>query len=173
MALDEADRAPDESLRYGYGTPTAKKRSIPLGGIVFGIVLVSVILFFGLGFRFAFTQGDSMEPNYHSGSLIIKREVEPTSLKVGDVISFDAPWSDGYLMHRIVGIRTIGGELWFRTKGDNNPVEDPEEVTFQDKNPQRLVLALPDGLEAAIVIAGGMLGLMAIKMVSDRVIESD
>jgi signal peptidase I len=170
MALEEG-QGQAESARYG--TTTAEKRSIPFGRILLGTLLVSAILFFGLGFRFAFSHGDSMEPSYHSGSLIIKREVEPTSLKVGDVISFYAPWADGYVMHRIAGIRTRDGQLWFRTKGDNNRVEDPGEVTFQDEDPQKLVLALPDGLEAAIAIAGGILGLLAIKVISDSIIESD
>lgn len=171
MALEEAKGTQDGSARYG--TATTRKRSIPFWRIVLGTLLVGVVLFFGLGFRFAFTQGDSMEPNYHSGSLIIQREVEPASLQVGDVIAFYAPWADRYVMHRIAGIRSSGGQLWFRTKGDNNSVPDPEEVTFQDEKPEKLMLALPDGLDAVIVIAGGILGLLAIKVVSDLILEGD
>jgi signal peptidase len=124
MALEESELAQDEAARYG--TATAGKRSIPLRLILLATAWVSVILFFGLGFSFAFTQGDSMEPNYHSGSLVIKREVEPTSLEAGDVISFYAPWANRRVMHRVTSIG-IGrdGNLWLRTKGDNNPVPDP------------------------------------------------
>lgn len=171
MAVEEADEAQHHSAHYG--RTTARKGSIPLGLIVPGTVLLGVILFFGLGFSFSFTHGDSMEPNYHSGSLVIERTVEPESLKVGDVISFYAPWADAYVMHRIASIRSGGGELWFRTKGDNNPVRDPEEVTFQDRKPQKLVAAFPGGVEAVILLIGGILGLVAIKVISDQIIQSD
>lgn len=164
MALEDAEGAQDESARYG--TTSLKKRSIPFGLLVFGMLLTSALLFLGLGFRVAFIQGDSMEPNYHDGSLVIKREVEPANLKVGDVISFYAPWADRYVMHRIADIRTRSGQLWFRTKGDNNPVPDPEEVTFQNDNPYRIMLAFPGGLDAAFVIALALLGLLAVKVIS-------
>lgn len=175
MALEDAGGAQGESARYG--TTTAKGRPIPLGLVVFGVLLAATVLFFGLGFSFAFTQGDSMEPNYHDGSLVIKREVEPSSLKVGDVISFYAPWAQRRVMHRVDDIRTKNGQLWFRTKGDNNPVPDPEEITFQDEKPQRIVFAMPGGLEAAGAVAaavlGLFLGLFAVKVISDLVSEGD
>lgn len=170
MELEEAGQAKGESAPYG--TTTAGGRLVPLGPIVSITLLAGALLFFGLGFRFSFTQGDSMEPSYHAGSLIIKREVEPTSLKVGDVISFYAPWADSYVMHRVVRIHSRGGQLWFGTKGDNNPVSDPEEVTFQDENPQRVLLAVPGGLEAAFAIAAVVLGLLAVKAIGDFVSES-
>lgn len=171
MALEETDAAQHESAPYR--TTTARGRPIPFVGIVFSMVLLGVILFFGLGFRFGFTQGDSMEPNYHSGSLVIKRVVEPESLKIGDVITFYAPWADAYVMHRIASIRSSGGELWFRTKGDNNPVRDPEEVTFQDRKPEKLVAAFPGGVEAVIIIVGGILGVVAIRVVVGELITDD
>ncbi|HSP56226.1 MAG TPA: signal peptidase I [Dehalococcoidia bacterium] len=170
MALEETGQAKGEPAPHG--KTASRERWLLLGPIVSLTLMAGAILFFGLGFRFSFTQGDSMEPNYHDGSLIIKREVEPTSLKVGDVISFYAPWADSYVMHRVERIHNRGGELWFGTRGDNNPVSDPEEVTFQDENPQRVLLAAPGGLEAAFAIAAVVLGLLAVKAIGGFFCES-
>jgi len=170
MALEKTRQAQGESAHYQKARPAALPFTI--GGGLSITLLVTAMLFFGLGFRLSFTHGDSMEPNYHGGSLVIEREVNPDSLKVGDVISFYAPWAEAYVMHRIVRIHTRDGQLWFRTRGDNNPVADPEEVTFQDENPRKILLALPGGLEVAGAIAIVVLGLLAIRLISGLADES-
>ena len=78
---------------------------------------------------------ESMDPEIKSGDLIICDEVNPDDLKVGDVISYFDPDGSGssIVTHRIleVEVNEKTGDLAFRTKGDNNNIEDrlsvPEE----------------------------------------------
>lgn len=68
----------------------------------------------------------SMEPNYHTGSLIYDKKVDPFTLKEGDVITFMVS-EDTLATHRIVGVvpdEDEPGTIRFRTKGDANDAED-------------------------------------------------
>ena len=68
-------------------------------------------------------------------AIVIKRE-EPDELEVGDIITFlssDSRYSGLTITHRIVGIeKSKTGELYFRTKGDNNNTEDSSLVKGAD-----------------------------------------
>jgi signal peptidase len=75
-----------------------------------------------------------MEPVLYRGDLVIVRDVDPTTLQVGDIIIFNTT-SDPYdvpVVHRIIAIQDIAGELNFTTKGDNNPGPDPWTVSTSD-----------------------------------------
>lgn len=72
--------------------------------------------------------GGSMEPTVHKGSLVIDEAVSPAALKLGDQITFE---NHGQLVtHRVVGLDGSPDALLFTTKGDANPVADPEPVSF-------------------------------------------
>ena len=76
----------------------------------------------------------SMEPTYHTGSLIYDKKVDPFTLKEGDVITFMVS-EDTLATHRIVGVvpdEDEPGTIRFRTKGDANDAEDGTLV--QNKN---------------------------------------
>lgn len=79
---------------------------------------------------------ESMDPEIKSGDLIICDEVDPKELNEGDVISFFDPDGNGstIVTHRIIGVitDTKTGELSFRTKGDNNNIED--RLSVPDEN---------------------------------------
>jgi len=62
------------------------------------------------------------------GSVAITRMVDARSIAVGDVISFRHPSSPNTVTHRVVSIRSEGGQVVFTTKGDANPAPDPEAV---------------------------------------------
>lgn len=72
-------------------------------------------------------ESPSMRPTFEQGDLIISQKIDdPSSLQVGDVISF---WTiiDGQKVkntHRIVRIEGSGTSMCFVTRGDNNPVDD-------------------------------------------------
>ena len=72
----------------------------------------------------------SMEPTYHVGSIIYVIDVEPEELKVGDPITY-VIGGGTVVTHRIVDI-TVGSDdpndIRFKTKGDNNNIEDGEPV---------------------------------------------
>ena len=69
---------------------------------------------------------DSMSPKIKSGDLIIIKEIDPTTLEVGDVITFFDPAGNGQttVTHRIINIETIDGVLKFETQGDYNNTPD-------------------------------------------------
>jgi len=58
--------------------------------------------------------GISMEPNYHTGDLVIVRKEE--TYQVGDVISYHDPKMGQYIIHRIIRIE----QGQYIIKGDNN-----------------------------------------------------
>ena len=76
----------------------------------------------------------SMEPTYHTGSLIYDKKVDPFTLKEGDVITFMVS-EDTLATHRIVGVvpdEDEPGTIRFRTKGDANDAEDGTLVHYKN-----------------------------------------
>jgi signal peptidase I len=72
-------------------------------------------------------QSDSMVPFFNKGDLIIDKSVkDPSTLKVGDVITFWTVINGERALnsHRIVEIIDRDTYLYFTTKGDNNDIED-------------------------------------------------
>ena len=92
----------------------------------FLVILLTNASVFGV--RTGIPMGESMGASVPSGSLMLLREADPNKLAVGDVISFRQPGSGQKITHRIVGVRRLGGGVWFTTKGDANPVNDAREV---------------------------------------------
>lgn len=76
----------------------------------------------------------SMEPTYHTGSLIYDKKVDPFTLKEGDVITFMVS-EDTLATHRIVGVvpdEDEPGTIRFRTRGDANDAEDGTLVHYKN-----------------------------------------
>ena len=77
----------------------------------------------------------SMEPTIKVGDLIYVKGIAPSDIEVGDIITFKPPkdYIKGTLItHRVVEISYDTNEVYFKTKGDNNPTVDPWIVTSQD-----------------------------------------
>ena len=74
---------------------------------------------------------DSMYPVIESGDLIICHTAEPEEIAVGDVIAFFDPAGSGssIVTHRVLEVTEQGGQIAWRTKGDNNNTEDRLLVT--------------------------------------------
>ena len=77
---------------------------------------------------------DSMYPDIKSGDLIICNTAEAEDVKVNDVISFFDPAGNGtsIVTHRVIEIVEDDGEIFFRTRGDNNNTEDKELVPAEN-----------------------------------------
>lgn len=77
----------------------------------------------------------SMEPEYEIGDVLIAKEKDPTTIRVGDTISYlgtIGQFDDKVITHRVVNIeKDKDGKLLFHTKGDANLIEDP--IVHQDK----------------------------------------
>ena len=103
------------------------------------VVLVAALAILLVGMRFAgfkvFTVlSGSMEPTYHTGSVIYVKEVDYTTLQAGDVITF-AISEDMVATHRIVGVVPDDEDpsvLRYRTKGDANNAEDGTLVHYKN-----------------------------------------
>ncbi|MBO3801582.1 MAG: signal peptidase I [Thermoproteota archaeon] len=67
---------------------------------------------------------NSMYPTFITGDIIIVQKVDPSSLKVGDVIVFNRPYSETPVVHRIIQVIKEDGTLEFKVKGDFNPIPD-------------------------------------------------
>lgn len=75
----------------------------------------------------------SMSPTMNYGDLALTFKTSFSSLHVGDIVFLHDPRGNpGIIVHRIVSEGTCGGQVCFRTKGDNNvtnPTPDPWNLT--------------------------------------------
>ena len=73
---------------------------------------------------------DSMYPEIESGDLIICHTIDPQEVKEQDVISFFDPSGNGtsIVTHRVMEVVEKDGEIFFRTRGDNNNTDDKDLV---------------------------------------------
>lgn len=83
-----------------------------------------------LGFRQYMVDTGSMEPQYSIGDLIIIKETPEEKIQVGDVINYTSANGIDTITHRVVEILEKDGEIYYKTKGDNNNEEDPDLVNF-------------------------------------------
>ncbi len=74
---------------------------------------------------------DSMYPLIQSGDLIICSTTQAEEIRQGDVIAFFDPAGNGtsIVTHRVLEVTEQGGQIAWRTKGDNNNTEDRLLVT--------------------------------------------
>lgn len=81
------------------------------------------------GFRFYDVLTPSMTPEIPVGSMVIVKMIEPSELKVGDIVTYSTS-IDGstVLTHRVSRVMGSGDTLSFMTKGDANLVEDMNPV---------------------------------------------
>ena len=79
----------------------------------------------------------SMEPVFYRGDVVVIEktdflgihEINPTDLKVGDIVIYNAVWFPEPVIHRIIATGTaINGSQYYITKGDNNQIQDPDPV---------------------------------------------
>lgn len=71
----------------------------------------------------------SMTPRIPVGSVVLVRPVDPATLEVGDVATYQSdPGTESFVTHRIVAIDTATTPISFTFKGDANPGEDIRPV---------------------------------------------
>lgn len=107
--------------------------------VVFCLIVAVVIIFQKIsdsnksiaGYRIFRVITGSMEPAYDVGEVVISKEVDPKSIKVGDDIVYlgsYGEYSGKIIMHEVVAIDTDeNGNLNFHAKGlHSSSVEDPQ-----------------------------------------------
>jgi len=55
----------------------------------------------------------------------------PDDIHIGDIVTYEAGWIDGLVVHRIVYIGEDSLGKYYILKGDSNTENDPEKVRFE------------------------------------------
>lgn len=109
--------------------PSVKKVWNVVSSILVALVVILALLLVGarlVGLRVFTVLSGSMEPAYHTGSLIYVKKVDPFTIQPGQPITFLLD-EDTVATHRVVGVvpdEEDPGVIRFRTKGDANEAED-------------------------------------------------
>ena len=86
------------------------------------------------GFTPLTVASESMEPTFGTNDLIIIKKCDTSTLEEGDIITFHTIINNEYALntHRIVDIEENNGYRAYRTKGDNNQIEDTHVIADGD-----------------------------------------
>ncbi len=97
------------------------------------LVVVIAILLAGaqlIGLQVFTVLSGSMEPEFHTGSIIYVKDVDAESIKVDDPITFVMNESLAVATHRVIDIDSEN--RLFYTKGDANDIPDSDPVPFEN-----------------------------------------
>jgi len=118
-----------------------------------------------MGYKPFIVLSGSMEPAIMTGDIVLDKEVDTDTLKVGDIISYrEGP--NTVVTHRIKEIKTDGGSKKFITQGDANNAEDQNPVAASEVEGKVLANAHKLG-DAAMFMQTkvGMLIFIAVPLV--------
>lgn len=108
-----------------------------LSSILVALVVLLALLLVGarvVGLQVFTVLSGSMEPTYHTGSLIYVKKVDPYTITDGQPITFMLD-ENTVATHRVVGIVPDEEDptvIRFRTKGDANEAEDGSLVHYKN-----------------------------------------
>ena len=115
----------------------AKKLWNGLTTVLVALVVILAILLVGVrlvGLTPYVVLSGSMEPTYHTGSLIYVKKADPFTIEAGTPITFMMD-EDTIATHRVVGVvpdEEDSTVIRFRTKGDANDAEDGTLVHYKN-----------------------------------------
>ena len=141
------------------GSPIFSNLILFIGLVVVWVAFAPVKI--GGQTSYVMVNGISMEPNYHTGDLVIVRKKQ--TYQVGDVVTYRDAEMGAFVIHRIIGIK----QGQFIIKGDNNSWVDAYQPTVDEivgkqwiyaPNAGRAMLWLrkPINLSLAIFLLGGV-----------------
>lgn len=103
---------------------------------VFVAVQVQTVGYVSIGGKSLFrVVTGSMEPTISTGALLVSRQTEINSIRVGDIICYrsENTATKGWVItHRVVGVIREDGETYLETKGDANTAVDSSYVTREN-----------------------------------------
>ena len=108
-----------------------------ISSILVALVVLLALLLVGarvVGLQVFTVLSGSMEPTYHTGSLIYVKKIDPYTIKEGQPITFMLD-ENTVATHRVVGIVPDEEDptvIRFRTKGDANDAEDGTLVHYKN-----------------------------------------
>lgn len=124
-----------------------KAASIVISVVMWIIILVAALFAFTTlatkddgsvsslaGFTPLTVQSESMAPAFDQDDLIIIKKCDPSTLEVGDIVTFHAIIDNQYALntHRIISINEVNGLNSYTTKGDNNELADQHVIADGD-----------------------------------------
>jgi signal peptidase len=121
----------------------------------------------GMFSPFMAVSSQSMQPVLNYGDLILVRREQVENIEVGDIIAFNVPSpynlvAQSPTVHEVVEKLNENGEIYFKTKGDNNPTEDQWKVPAKNVIGKYAGKAPYIGLAALFL--GGPFGLAVISV---------
>ncbi len=121
-------------MRWKMRLTLSKLLSWALETAVMGLVALALAANFliiaqGLFSPLNIVQGNSMSPYIEDRDAVLAMPVDPEEIRRGDVVIFPDPEQEDYsIVHRVVSLEEREGRLYAITKGDANPVPDPQPV---------------------------------------------
>ena len=96
------------------------------------LMVIAVVTFVAprFGWRVDVVLSGSMEPQIHTGSVVVSHPLDIGSVKAGDIITFRSPQNGKFTTHRVISVEN-SPSVFFRTKGDANEDADPFIVGSQ------------------------------------------
>ena len=164
---NSADGTPAEIDAAGRRTGSRRGLLPRIGGTLLTVVMALTLIVFVAMTVLRISGGEllairtgSMTPMMQPGDLLISRDVDPRTVRRGDVITFRVPEADNTLVtHRVTKVDERGNS--FTTKGDANDTVDPFTTTAKDvlgarwfsiPKVGRLMVFLSSGLGTALLI---------------------
>lgn len=126
-----------------------------------------------LGYKPLMVMTGSMEPSINVGDMVIVKQTEEKDIQIGDIITYVVKNGKESVTHRVIEIIEKDGEKFYRTKGDNNNVADPDVVIYEN------ILGKVDfqiegiGKIIAYIFTGTGLGAIALLVLIHYSISSD
>jgi len=119
-------------MRRSLRTTARVTTALLAGAVVTFVVAYAALL--AIGYKPVAVYSGSMRPTLGVGSLAVDRVVPASSVRVGDVITFNDPYTKGRLVtHRVAQIIPTKQGLAYRTKGDANPARDPWAIRLNNQ----------------------------------------
>lgn len=104
--------------------------------IIYNIILIGISMVDGIdnlsifGYQAYIITSDSMKPEINNGDVIIVRKIGQEEIKENDVIVYSEEAQN--ITHRVIEITEKDGHKEYKTKGDNNQVEDSKFVLYEN-----------------------------------------
>ena len=105
--------------------------------IIAALILLMSGMFLVIGYEPAIVMSGSMEPVFHTGSILLVDKNQKDDVGIGDAIAFTT--GGKYIAHRIVKICDRG----YITRGDANDSCDPWIVAYEDVK-GKVVMSIPN-----------------------------
>jgi signal peptidase I len=119
-------------MRRSFKTIARVTTALLAGAVVIFVAAYAALLV--VGFKPVAVYSGSMRPTLGVGSLAVDHVVPASSVRVGDVITFNDPYVKGRLVtHRVAQIVLTKQGLAYRTKGDANKTRDPWAIRLNDR----------------------------------------